>query len=170
MKDFSYKVNDEIDANEIILIDQNGNKVGQVSRDQGLEMARKDDLDLVQMNSSAVPVTRIMDHGKFIFNKTVQQKKQKNKHTSTLKEIKIYTKIADADYNVKIKKILLFLEKYNKVKIIVFLKGREKRIPKVALDFLSKILNDLPDTMPISAFPSAGDPMPFSIVIAQKKK
>lgn len=169
-KDLKHKVNDEIAAEKVVLIDKDGKNLGIVDRQEALSAAEDAGMDLVQMNPLPIPVAKVMDHGKFIFNKTAKQKKQKSKRTGSLKEMKIYAKIAEADYQVKLKNINNFLAKGNNVKIIVFLKGRERRRPQIALDFLIRMLENIQDFALISSYPKLEDPLPFYIIIGRKKQ
>ena len=110
------------------LIDEKGNNVGVVDTQKALEMARVQNLDLVEIAPQAKPpVARIIDFGKYLYQQEKQIKQQKAKQkTSELKLIKIGMKISDHDALIKIRKLEEFLGEGNKVKIDMFLRGRER--------------------------------------------
>lgn len=110
------------------LIDDAGNNIGVVEIGKALEMARVKNLDLVEIAPQAnPPVARIIDFGKYLYQLEKQIKQQKAKQKTTeLKLIKIRPSISDHDALVKIKKLEEFLSKGDKVKIDMFLKGRER--------------------------------------------
>ena len=110
------------------LIDEKGNNVGVVDTQKALEMARVQNLDLVEIAPQAnPPVARIIDFGKYLYQQEKQIKQQKAKQkTSELKLIKIGMKISDHDALIKIKKLEEFLGEGHKVKIDMFLRGRER--------------------------------------------
>lgn len=121
------KINQEITADPIMLIDDEGRSEGQVSLDQARLLAYEKTLDLVLINENGnPPVAKLMDYGKYIYNQTKMLNKQKAKsHNSELKEVRFGIKIGDHDLEVKINKIKQFLEKGDKVKITIQLRGRE---------------------------------------------
>jgi len=110
------------------LIDEKGGNVGVVDTQKALEMARVQNLDLVEIAPQAKPpVARIIDFGKYLYQQEKQIKQQKAKQkTSELKLIKIGMKISDHDALIKIRKLEEFLGEGNKVKIDMFLRGRER--------------------------------------------
>ena len=110
------------------LIDDQGENLGVVSTPKALEMARVKNLDLVEIAPQAKPpVARIIDFGKYLYQQEKQIKQQKAKQkTSELKLIKIGMKISDHDALIKIRKLEEFLGEGNKVKIDMFLRGRER--------------------------------------------
>ena len=110
------------------MIDEKGGNVGVVDTQKALEMARVQNLDLVEIAPQAKPpVARIIDFGKYLYQQEKQIKQQKAKQkTSELKLIKIGMKISDHDALIKIRKLEEFLGEGNKVKIDMFLRGRER--------------------------------------------
>ncbi|MBN1333476.1 MAG: translation initiation factor IF-3 [Synergistales bacterium] len=121
------RVNEEIAVKEVLLIDENGSKLGITPIGEALDLAFSKDLDLVEVAPMAKPpVCRILDYGKFKYQ---QQKKEKDarkkQKTQTLKEIKMRPKIDEHDYNFKVKAIINFLKNGHRVKVSVFFRGRE---------------------------------------------
>lgn len=126
-KDDEPRVNSEIRANSVLLIDDEGNKVGIVPTAEALRMAEEKDLDLVEVAPLAnPPVCRILDYGKYRFQQQKRdkdaRKKQKNQ---SVKEMKMRPKIDQHDYDFKVRAIRNFLEDGHRVKVSIFFRGRE---------------------------------------------
>ena len=122
-----YRVNHQIGAREVRLISPEGEQLGVVPLKKALEMAEEAGLDLVEVAPDAhPPVCRIMDYGKFRYEKEkkikISRKKQK---TSELKQLNLRPKIDQHDYEVKLRNALRFLEDGDRVKITVRFRGRE---------------------------------------------
>lgn len=96
--------------------------------EKALTMAKAAGLDLIEISKDAKPpVARIMDMGKYLYQKERAKKEQKAKQKiSELKTIKIGIAISEHDAMIKIKKLAEFLEEGHKVKVEIFLKGRER--------------------------------------------
>lgn len=129
---------------KIRLIDFEGRQVGIVSKKEGLELAEKNNLDLVEVAPDAdPPVCRIIDYGKYKYSldkKTKSgKKKQKN---SGMKEIKMRPNIGEHDYNFKIKHLSNFLKDGNQVKITIMFRGREMNYIDLGRRLLERIIKD----------------------------
>ena len=120
------RINDEIRASQVRLIDENGNQVGITSLKDAQDMADERGLDLVLMSPQAKPpVTRIMDYGKFKFEYQKKQKEQRKKQSVvTVKEVRLSPVIDKGDFETKLRNGRKFLEKGNKVKVSIRFKGR----------------------------------------------
>ena len=123
-------INEAIRARQVQLIAEDGNNVGTVSRDDALSRAQRVGLDLVMLSEkggSGVPVVKIMDHGKELYNrKKKQAEAKKSQKVIQVKEVKIRPKIAGHDYITKMKQAIIFLKEGKRVKFtLVFKKGRE---------------------------------------------
>jgi len=142
------------------LIDDQGENLGVVSTPKALEMARVKNLDLVEIAPQAnPPVARIIDFGKYLYQQEKQIKQQKAKQkTSELKLIKIGMKISDHDALIKIRKLEEFLGEGNKVKIDMFLRGRERANKDFAREkfqhFLSLIQTKYTIEQPMKQLPT----------------
>ena len=142
------------------MIDEKGNNVGVVDTQKALEMARVQNLDLVEIAPQAKPpVARIIDFGKYLYQQEKQIKQQKAKQkTSELKLIKIGMKISDHDALIKIKKLEEFLGEGHKVKIDMFLRGRERANKDFAREkfnhFLSLIQAEYTIEQPVKQLPT----------------
>jgi translation initiation factor IF-3 len=121
-------VNERIRAREVLVIDENGQKLGVMPTREALNLARERGLDLVEVSPNAnPPVCRIMDFGKYKYQmqKKMHEAKKKQK-TIEVKTVKIRPRTDEHDMQVRIKQVKKFLEKGNKVKAIVMFRGREQ--------------------------------------------
>jgi translation initiation factor IF-3 len=114
-----------------------------LSRQEALQAARDAELDLVEISPAATPpVAKIIDWGKYNYQKTKQlQKSKKNAKTSDLKQMRFGLKISDHDISVKLKKVLSFLEDGDKVRISVIFRGRELAHKEIGFALMEKIIN-----------------------------
>jgi len=115
--------------------------VGIVSKKEGLELAEKSNLDLVEVAPDAnPPVCRIIDYGKYKYLLDKKNRSGKNKQKSSgMKEIKIRPNIGEHDYNFKVKNLSRFLEEGNQVKITIMFRGREMRYLDLGRELLDRI-------------------------------
>lgn len=122
-------INEKIRAERVQMIDEKGENIGVVSRSQALRMAQDAELDLVMLSESGkdnVPVVKIMDFGKVLYErKKKQAEAKKNQKVIQVKEIKLRPKIGEHDYLTKIKQAIQFLNEGKRVKFTLFFKGRE---------------------------------------------
>lgn len=125
----SLLANESIKAREVQLITEQGENVGIVSRNDALEQARRVGLDLVMLSESGgqgVPVVKIMDYGKELYNrKKKQAESKKSQKTIQIKEVKIRPKIGENDYMTKMKQAIAFLKEGKRVKFTLMFRGRE---------------------------------------------
>ncbi len=134
-------------APEVRLINSDGKQVGIVSSREALDIAREQELDLVEIAANAKPpVCKIMDYGKYQYEQTKKAKEAKKKqHTITVKEMRFRPKTEEHDYNFKLKHIRSFLEQGNKVKVFVQFKGRELAHKELGAKILDRVKEDLSD-------------------------
>ena len=120
-------INEQIDAKEIRVIGADGEQLGIMSTEQALRMAYNDGLDLVMMTgTSNPPVCKIMNFGKFRFEREKREKEAKKKQqTVELKEIQLSCRIEAHDFETKLKHAHKFLASGNKVRVVLRFKGRE---------------------------------------------
>jgi translation initiation factor IF-3 len=129
----------------VLLIDDQGNKIGVVPTSEALRLSEERDLDLVEVAPLAnPPVCRILDYGKYRFQQQKRdkdaRKKQKNQ---TVKEIKMRPKIDQHDYDFKVRAIKSFLSEGHRVKVSIFFRGREMAF----LDRGREVLNRVRDAV-----------------------
>lgn len=136
--------NKQIKARVVLVIDENGQKLGEMLTRVALSMAQERGLDLVEVSANAEPpVCRFADFGKMLYEKKKKSAESKKKAaTITIKEIKFTPSTGDNDFNVKAKQVYKFLEKGDKVKITIRFRGRELA-HKEQGDILCKRLCDI---------------------------
>jgi len=143
-KQATVRINDQITESQVRVIDSQGNQLGIIALDEAIRRAEDGGLDLVEISPNAEPpVCRVMDYGKFIFeqNKKRAAAKKKQKQIQ-VKEIKLRPGTEEADYQVKLRKIVEFLEHGNKVKITLRFRGREMRHQALGLEVMQRIEAD----------------------------
>lgn len=122
------RINREIKAEKLIVIDETGKNLGVLSRDEAFKLAQEKGLALMEVNPMAnPPVTKIVDYGKFEYKQKKAEQKIKSAHKKQeLKNIKIGLKTSTHDLEVKAGQADKFLAKGHKVRLEIFLRGREK--------------------------------------------
>jgi translation initiation factor IF-3 len=135
------RINEEIRAYRVLLIDEAGEKQGEMPLSAALEAAVEAGLDLVEVAPQAQPpVCKIMDYGKFRFEE--QKKKaaaRKNAKAVEIKEIKVRPGIDDHDYAVKLRAIERFFEEGDKVKVTLRFRGREMAHVHLGMEVLQRM-------------------------------
>ena len=149
-------INEKIKAEEVMLIDNSGEKLGIVMIEEALDKAKAKNIDLVQVSPyGANPtVCKLLDYGKFQFEKKKNQGGAKKQRKQSLKEIKFRPSTDVGDYNIKLKKVKSFILDGDKTKISVRFRGREILNSNLGLDLLNKIKNELEDIAQIEHEPS----------------
>lgn len=127
----------------ILILDENGTNLGNMSYQDAKLLASSRDLDLVQINKNErTQVFKIMDHGKWKY----EQKKNKNKQkkpTHHLKEMNFKMRIDPHDLEIKVNRIKSFLDKGDDVKLSVTMRGRERATPRLAHEKMDAVLAQL---------------------------
>ena len=149
------KINDQIRARDVRLIDETGQNVGVVARFDAQERANGVGLDLVEISPDAEPpVCKILDYGKYKYQ---EQKKaaeaRKSQKIVEIKEIKMRPSIDDHDYDVKIKAMRRFFEEGDKVKVTLRFRGREMAHMQLGMQVLQRVKAELGDTVIIESEP-----------------
>jgi len=139
------RLNEAIRAPELRVIDEEGKQLGVLSRAEALQMARDQDLDLVEISADAKPpVAKIVDWGKFNYQRTKQQQKNKRgTKTLDIKQMRLGLKIGEHDLQTKLGKVEKFLGIGHKVKITVFFRGRELAHKDIGFKMADTIINRL---------------------------
>ena len=141
------RVNQNIRAEKVRLVDADGEMAGVVSVPEAIRMAEEAGLDLVEVSPNAdPPVCKILDYGKYKYE---QQKKaaeaRKKQKTVDVKEVKIRPGIEKHDYEVKMRNARRFLEAGDKVKVTMRFRGREMAHQDIGLGVLRKMKEELAD-------------------------
>ncbi|MBE6546642.1 MAG: translation initiation factor IF-3 [Ruminococcaceae bacterium] len=133
-------INEEIHAKEVRVIGADGNPVGVMSADAALKIAYDQGYDLVLMAPQAQPpVCRIMDYGKYRFERDKKEKEAKKKQQVVeLKEIQLSCRIDTHDFDTKARHAVRFLESGNKVRVVMRFKGREMSHVSIGQEIMKK--------------------------------
>jgi translation initiation factor IF-3 len=148
-------LNDRIRSPEIRLVGADGEQIGVVPTQEALRRARELDLDLVEVAPQAQPpVCRIMDYGKFKYERDIRQKEARKKQARTeLKEIKFRPKIDAHDYATKKGHVDRFLRGGHKVKVTIMFRGREMTHTDLGRKILDRLVNDLGGMVTVESMP-----------------
>ena len=134
-------INEDIREKEVRLIGENGESLGEkVPTAQALKMAYDRGLDLVLIAPQATPpVCRIMDYGKYRFDREKKEKEaRKKQQTIELKEVQLSCRIDVHDFETKARNAQKFLAAGNKVRVVVRFKGREMAHQELGRDVLTR--------------------------------
>jgi translation initiation factor IF-3 len=139
------RINGEIRAPRVRLIDEDGSQLGIKATPEAVRYAQDKDLDLVEVAAQAdPPVARVMDYGKYRYEQE-QKAKLARKHqvSVNVKEIKFRPKIGIHDYNTKKGHVTRFLNQRAKVKVTIMFRGRETTHPERGRDLLMRLAEDV---------------------------
>ncbi len=148
------------------MIGEDGTQLGVLSREEALAAAREAELDLVEISPDAnPPVAKIIDWGKYNYQKTKQlQKNKRNAKVFDVKQMRFGLKISDNDLEVKRRKITEFLEEGHKVKIMVVYRGRELAHKEIGFKLADRIIESFGETIAVDQQPQfAGKQLGFVI-------
>ena len=164
------RVNREIRAATVRVIDPDGKQMGIMSVADALTEAGKVGLDLVEVSpNSTPPVCRIMDYGKFRYQQSKRlQVAKKSQSMIQIKEIRVRPKTVEHDLQRKIKHIKKFLEGRDKVKITMIFRGREITCTEMGMKIMGDIKNALADTCIIEQQPKR-EGRNMIMIVAPKK-
>jgi len=166
-------INENIRAEEVLLIGVDGEKMGVLPISEALKSASSASLDLVQVSpSDASPIVcKLLDYGKHLFDKkkSISSLKVKVKKNTT-KEIKFRPSTDVGDYNIKLKKIKSFILDGDKTKISVRFRGREILNSDMGLNLLNKLKLELEEIAQVDQEPSLEGRQLLMVLSPVKKK
>jgi translation initiation factor IF-3 len=166
------RINNEIRAAEVRLIDEEGKNLGVLKTFQALEMAKEKGLDLIEISPNiSPPIAKIMDFGKFLY-KEKRKARDASRHSrekTEMKNIRIHLGTSEHDLSLKARKASDFLKEGHRLKLELFLKGREKYLDRDFLKTrLERIINLIPEQYKILQDVKKG-PRGISIIIEKTK-
>lgn len=144
-----------IRASQLRVIDHEGKQLGVLSRSEALSLAEEQGLDLVEISPDAdPPVVKIIDWGKYNYQRTKQlQKNKRSAKSFEVKQMRFGLKIGEHDLEVKTRKIQGFLEAGHKVKITVFYRGRELAHKDLGFKLADKVIAGFGDQIAVDQQP-----------------
>ncbi|WP_072039077.1 translation initiation factor IF-3 [Vibrio sinaloensis] len=172
-KQNAHRLNGEIrGVREVRLTGADGESVGVVSIQEAVAAAEEAGMDLVEISPNAEPpVCRVMDYGKFLFEKSKSAKEQKKKQKQVqIKEVKFRPGTDVGDYQVKLRNLTRFLEEGNKVKVTIRFRGREMAHQDIGVDVLNRLKEDTVEIAVVESFPKKIEGRQMIMVLAPKKK
>jgi translation initiation factor IF-3 len=137
------------------LIDADGDNKGVVSIDEAMKAAQQADLDLVEVApNSDPPVCRVLDYGKFLYEKAKKEREARKSQTKVeVKEIRLRPKTSEHHRGFKVRDARRWLNEGKKVKVRIRFRGREIHYPEIALEDLQAIAEELSDVGTIEQAP-----------------
>lgn len=142
---FPTRINHRIRVPEVFLIGPGGEQIGVVATADAQARAQAAGLDLVEISPTArPPVCRIMDYGKFQYEKSKKDKQNRRNATAVkVKEVQLHPSVGDNDYQVKLRRMREFLEDGHRVKVALFFRGRENAHKELGFVLMNRVLADL---------------------------
>ena len=164
-------VNEEIDADKVRLILDDGTQKGIVSLAEALASARAAKLDLVLISPEADPVVcKVMDYGKHVFElKKQRAANRKRQKVVQIKEMKFRPGTEEGDYQVKLRNLIRFLEHGDKAKVTLRFRGREMAHQEIGMQLLKRVEADLAALSVVEQHPKM-EGRQLTMVLAPKKK
>ena len=175
MKKFQeHRVNRQIRAKEVRLIDETGQQIGIVPIGEALAIAEEKGLDLVEIAPQAnPPVCKIMDYGKFKYElkkKEREARRKQREHQVEVKDIRMKVRIDDHDLQVKLKHMREFLEDGDKVRVRIRFRGRENVHPELGERLFNRIREELQDISEVEVPPKKEGPFLIFTLAPKRKK
>jgi translation initiation factor IF-3 len=149
------RVNEEIRAAQVRLIDQDGEMLGVVSGRDALQRAFAVGLDLVEISPNAdPPVAKILDYGKYKYEQQKKKNEQKKRQkVIEIKEVKVRPNIDENDYQVKMRAMKSFIEEGDKVKVTLRFRGREMAHQDIGMRVLERIRQEMDGLSKVEQMP-----------------
>lgn len=138
-----YRLNWNISAPKVRVIDERGKQIGILTKDKALKLARENEIDLVEVApQSCPPVCKLIDFRKFLYQQKKKEKRKKEGKTE-LKEIRLRPFIGEHDYNIRLHQARSFLKEGRQVRIRIQFSGREITRKEFGVKLISRFLKDL---------------------------
>ena len=166
------RINAQIKAKTVRLIDENGQMIGIVSIAEALEMAGNAELDLIEISpDTEPPVCKIGNYGKIRYQMQKKSDENRKKQKAVeLKEIKMSPNIGTGDYDTKMKQARKFLTQGNKVKFNFKFRGREILHTDLVKEMIDKMIEQLSDISKVEFQPKLEEKNMFFVLSSTIKK
>lgn len=168
-----HSINEDIQADPVRLVDpDNADNNRVMSLREALTLSEEAGVDLVEITAQAdPPVVRIMDYGKFLFEREKQKSAAKKKQKQVeIKELKFRPGTAEGDYQVKMRNLMKFLEQGNKVKVTIRYRGREMAHTELGKELLDRIETDVQELGKVEQYPKLEGRQMVMVIGPQAKK
>ena len=169
------RINERIKAREVRLVGEKGEQLGIMPLYQAQEVARQNNIDLVEVAATAVPpVCRLLDYGKYKYEQTKKEREaRKSQKVLLLREVRLRPRIDDHDFEAKARSVRKLLGEGNKVRVTLMFRGREITHPQIGLKLLQRMAESLKEAAAIERQPLMDGRrmvMILSPVVAQKAR
>ena len=165
------RVNERIRAREVRLVGEKGEQLGIILVSQAMEIARKQNLDMVEVAPTAAPpVCRLLDYGKFKYEQAKKEREaRRSQKTSLLRQVRLRPKINNHDFEAKARTVKKLLVNGDKVKVTVMFRGREITHPEIGWRLLQRMLELLKEVASVERRPLMEGRNMFLILSAIQK-
>lgn len=166
------RINSEIRSREVRVLDQDNELIGVMPTTEAIRRAEEEGVDLVEISPNAnPPVCRLIEYGKYLYEKSKDQKKKKQKIVQ-IKEIKFRPGTDEGDYQIKLRNLVRFLEDGNKAKVTLRFRGREMAHQSLGLEVLRRVEKDLCTDMGLAVVETSSkvEGRQATMVLAPKRK
>jgi len=149
------RINERIIAKEVRLVGEKGEQLGVMLLYQAREIAREQNIDLVEVAATAVPpVCRLLDYGKYRYEQARKEREaRRNQKVCLLREVRIRPKIGDHDFEAKARSVKKLLNGGDKVKVTVMFRGREITHPEIGRRLLQRMSESLTEVASVERQP-----------------
>ncbi|MDH3980213.1 MAG: translation initiation factor IF-3 [Gammaproteobacteria bacterium] len=167
-----HRINERITSTEVRVINQEGEQAGILPIDEAMNLAGEVNLDLVEISPNAEPpVCRIMDYGRYRFEESKKNQNARKKQKQTqVKEIKFRPGTDVGDYNIKLRKLIDFLEEGDRTKVTLRFRGREMAHQELGMELLMRVKADLADYGVVEQEPKMEGRLMVMVLAPKKNK
>ena len=153
-KKYPHRINEWIRLSPVRVVNEDGSQLGEMPTDEARRLAREAGLDLVEVAAAVrPPVCRIMDYGKFKYELSLKEKKQRKNKQGQLKEVRLSPDIALHDIDTKISQARKHLEAGHSVQLKLRYKGRENAHKDLGFEVINGMIEKLTDISKLSIKP-----------------
>ncbi|MGX9358448.1 translation initiation factor IF-3 [Mycoplasma sp. 128] len=165
-------LNEQIPYKKVFVLDSDGEKIGVMSRDEAIERAKSEKKDLVLISiADNKPITKILDYGKFKYDRKKKAKQAKEKQSVTVnREVRLTAMIGDHDLQTKARKSREFLLNGDRVKVSLKFRGREMQRPEIGQEVLMKFYQAVEDIAKITKEPTLTNEKFLDMYLEKDKK
>jgi len=149
------RVNERIKAREVRLVGEKGEQLGIMPLYQAQEVARQNNIDLVEVAATAVPpVCRLLDYGKYKYEQTKKEREaRRGQKVSLVREVRLRPKVGDHDFEAKARSVRKLLGEGNKVRVTMMFRGREIMHPEIGVRLLQRMTESLKEAASVERQP-----------------
>lgn len=167
-----YRLNERISAPTLRVLDAEGKQIGVISRAEALQMARDQEVDLVEITASAnPPVVKLIDFNKFLYQIDKKKREEKRKaKVSETKEVRLGPFMGAADLENMRQRAQGFLEEGDKVRLVLKFRGRQIIHPEFGHEILQKMIAGLSEVSKVEREPRLEGKQIIAIISPERKK